>query len=62
MPTDTSLPTSVHVYLELINRLLEMTDGYDSASAEAKCLILQIEKYLAKIEHDMSVYIEENKL
>lgn len=53
MPTETNLPTMVHLYLELINKLQYSLDELDSALPEAKVIQVEISHYLWLIRGEM---------
>lgn len=60
MPIDSNLPTMVHLYLELIDKLLLISGNLDSGTLESKMIKEEIEFYFAKIRHLMDlVQIEE---
>ena len=53
MPTDTNLPTQVHLYLELIARLLSLADDTDSSTPESKRMLMEVEYYMGLIRQEM---------
>jgi hypothetical protein len=61
MPTDTNLPTMVHLYLELIEKLMSMTTDYDSGSKEISLIHYEIEFYFGKIKNIMDKAQIENE-
>jgi hypothetical protein len=53
MPTDTQLPTMIHLYLELVEKLQAITEGHDTQSILTKTLNVELAHYLWLIRGEM---------
>jgi hypothetical protein len=53
MPTDTHLPTMVHLYLELVEKLQAITEGHDTQSILTKTINMEVSHYLWLIRAEM---------
>ena len=60
MPTDTNLLTQVHLYLELIARLFDLSDGLDTSTPESKRVLMEVEHYMGLIRQEMRKKDENN--
>jgi len=59
MPTETNLPTKVHLYLEIIERLTNWHDGFDSNSPEHGIFEMEVRYYLALIRKELTGFGDE---
>lgn len=53
MPTDTNLPVMVRLYLELIEKYLNLMNGLDSSTREFQMFSMEINIYTEEIRKQM---------
>jgi hypothetical protein len=53
MPIETNLPTMVHLYLELINKIESLSQGVDTSTPVHKVYESEIEHYFFKIREEL---------
>lgn len=54
MPTETNLPSMIHLYLELVEKLQAITEGHDTQSILVKTLNVEVSHYLWMIRAELA--------